>query len=229
MPTIVSIQAGQPTDYLHEGAADGQHRSWTTAFFKTPVSGAVHVSRMGVAGDRQADLQNHGGVDKAVLAYSADHYAYWPQHLGLPEMPLGGFGENLSIAGLDESGVCIGDQWQAGEVTFEVTQPRQPCWKMSRRWRIPDLAAQVVANGKCGWYLRVLAEGQIAAGREFELVSRPHPAWTVFRASRVMHHEKRDRAAASELAELPQLSAAWKESLLRRVGQGLSGRRPTMG
>jgi MOSC domain-containing protein YiiM len=228
MPTIVSIQVGQPTDYLHDAFADGKQRSWTTAFFKTPVSGSVHVGRLGVSGDRQADLQNHGGVDKAVLAYSADHYGYWRPHLGRPEMPLGGFGENLSITGLDERDVCIGDQWQAGEVTFEVTQPRQPCWKMSRRWRIADLAAQVVANGKCGWYLRVLTEGQVAAGYDLQLISRPHPAWTVFRASCLMHHDKRDLAAAAELAELPQLSAAWKESLLRRVGQGRGGRRPTL-
>ncbi len=219
MPLIVSIQVGQPTEYLHQGAADGQGRTWTTAFFKTPVAGSVHVGRLGAAGDRQADLLNHGGVDKAVLAYSADHYGYWRQHLGLAEIPLGGFGENLSLAGLEESGVCIGDQWRAGDVLFEVTQPRQPCWKMSRRWRTADLAAQVIRNGRSGWYLRVLAEGEIAAGMDFTLITRPHPAWTVARANRLMRHEKHDLAAAAKLAALPELSAAWQQSLTARISK----------
>jgi MOSC domain-containing protein YiiM len=219
MPVITSIQIGQPTDYRDEQAADGQGRSWTTAFFKTPVSGGVHVGRFGVAGDGQADLENHGGVDKAVLAYSADHYDYWRPHLGLPALSLGGFGENLSIAGLDEGTVCIGDQWQVGPVLFEVTQPRQPCWKMSRRWQIPDLAAQVIRNGKSGWYLRVLTDGHIAAGNELTLIHRPHAVWTIARAARLMHHEKHDLAAAAELASLPELSVAWKESMHHRLAK----------
>src|SRR5574339_239353 len=109
MPTIVSLQVGQPMEYRHEGHIDGKPQTWTTAFFKQPVAGPVFVGRLGVAGDRQADTVNHGGADKAVLAYSADRYNYWRTHLNLPEMPYGGFGENLTIAGLDETSVCIGD------------------------------------------------------------------------------------------------------------------------
>src|SRR4051812_26616061 len=138
MPTIVSIQIGQATRYAYEGARDGKSRTWTTAFFKTPVAGA-NVGELGLAGDQQADRENHGGIDKAVLAYSADHYPGWRTHLNLPDMPYGGFGENLTVAGLDESGVCIGDRWQARDVVFQVSQPRQPCWKMGRRWLVVDL------------------------------------------------------------------------------------------
>ena len=223
MPAIVSIQIGQPTEYRHEGQTDGKPQTWTTAFWKLPVAGPVFVGGLGVAGDRQADLVNHGGSDKAVLAYSAEHYGHWRTHLNLPDMPHGGFGENLTIAGLDEGEVCIGDTWRAGPVTLQVTQPRQPCWKMSRRWQIADLAKQVIANGKSGWYLRVLSEGEIAAGAAMELVSRPHPAWTVARASELMHHRKDDLARAEELAALPGLSAAWRESLHARLGK----RRPS--
>src|SRR6478672_2861545 len=156
MPTIVSIQVGCPVTYAQEHPADGKSRSWTTAFFKTPVSGSVSFRESGVAGDEQADRENHGGIDKAVLAYSADHYAFWRPHLSLPDMPHGGFGENLTIAGLDETTVCIGDRWRAGDVVVEVSQPRQPCWKMGRRWQIVDLPKQVIQNGKSGWYLRVV-------------------------------------------------------------------------
>ena len=213
MFTIVSIQIGQPTDYLHEGHADGIQRTWTTAFFKQPIAGTVWASRTNLAGDRQADLVNHGGIDKAVLAYSADHYPFWRAHLNLPEMPHGGFGENLTIAGLDETGVCIGDTWQAGLVVFQVSQPRQPCWKMSRRWQVADLAKQVIENGKSGWYLRVLAEGELAAGTPLELIERSHPDWTVSRASAIFYHRRDNPAAAAELAALPELSTAWRESL----------------
>ena len=213
MPQIVSIQIGQPTNYLDTRAADGREREWTTAFFKSPIAGRVFAGRTNLAGDAQADLEHHGGPDKAVLAYSADHYPYWREHLGIRDLPFGAFGENLSIAGLDETAACIGDRWQAGSVMFEVSQPRQPCWKMSRRWQIEDLARQVLANGKSGWYLRVLVEGDIESGMELELVSRPHPEWTVARASRVMHHEKGDLAAAAELRALPELAASWKTVL----------------
>jgi MOSC domain-containing protein YiiM len=219
MSKIVSIQIGEPTTYVHHGAVDGKDCTWTTAFFKTPVEGSVWVGRTNIAGDRQADLEFHGGSDKAVLAYSADHYAYWCERLGNPDLPYGGFGENLTIAGLDESQVCIGDTWQAGPVIFQITQPRQPCWKLSRRWGIDDLARQVIQNGKSGWYLRVLAEREIAAGCEMTLIERPHPTWTVHRASDLMHHRKSDLAAAAELASLPELSAAWRETLQERIAK----------
>jgi MOSC domain-containing protein YiiM len=213
VPTIVSIQVGQPTEYRHAGHADGKDRSWVTAFWKTPIAGPIWVSKTNLAGDRQADTINHGGTDKAVLAYSADHYAYWRKHLSLPAMPHGGFGENLTITGIDESSVCIGDTWQAGPVLLQVSQPRQPCWKMSRRWQITDLAKQVIANGKSGWYLRVLEEGELLSGTPIELIARPQPTWSVARASEIFHRRRDELVAAAELASLPELSAAWRESL----------------
>jgi MOSC domain-containing protein YiiM len=223
MPVVVSLQVARPATYVHHGPNDGNESAWTTAFFKTPVAGPVRVGQLGLAGDEQADQENHGGPDKAVLAYSADHYAYWRQHLLLPDMPHGGFGENLTIAGIDETTVCIGDTWQAGEVVFQVTQPRQPCWKMSRRWQIADLARQVIANGKSGWYLRVLADGELSPGTPLELVAQPHPNWSVARASELFHHRKDDLAAAAELAALPELSAAWKASLVSRIAKRRTG------
>jgi MOSC domain-containing protein YiiM len=216
-PTILSIQVARPATYVYADAADGKPREWTTAFFKQPVAGPVRANHLGLACDEQADRENHGGIDKAVLAYSADHYAYWRQHLGKPDLPYGAFGENLTITGIDEQTVCIGDVWQASDVRLHVSQPRQPCWKMSRRWQLADLARQVIANGKSGWYLRVLTEGELSVGLPLELVARPHPAWTVARASELMHHRKDDLAAAAELAVLPELSASWKETLAARL------------
>lgn len=219
MPVVVSIQATRPATYVHGGYADGKPAEWTTAFFKIQIDGPVPVGPLGLAGDEQADKVNHGGTDKAVLAYSADHYAYWRARLHQPEMPHGGFGENLTIAGCDESTVCIGDTWRAGDVVFQVSQPRQPCWKMSRRWQVADLAKQVIANGKSGWYLRVLEPGEVSAGTAIELIARPHPAWPVARAGQVMYHGKDDLTAMQALASLPELSVAWKETLLPRIAR----------
>jgi MOSC domain-containing protein YiiM len=219
MPTIVSIQIGRAAKYVDQRAADGKSRLWSTAFFKTAVAGSVQAGQLGLSGDQQADRENHGGLDKAVLAYSADHYPSWRTHLNLPDMPYGGFGENLTIAGLDEETVSIGDRYQAGGVLFEVSQPRQPCWKMGRRWQIVDLPKQVIQNGRGGWYLRVLSEGELAAGMAIDLVARPHPTWTVARANRLLYHEHHDLAALEALANVPELSRAWREELLERVAQ----------
>jgi MOSC domain-containing protein YiiM len=216
-PTLVSIQVGVPTSYGDAAATNPMDQPWTTSFFKQPVHGPVAVLATSLVGDGQADLENHGGADKAILAYSADHYPFWKQELGLNEMPWGEFGENLSITGLDESSVCIGDTWRLGATLLQVTQPRQPCWKLARRWRIKDLAARVVENGKCGWYLRVLEQGTIEAGQTLQLVERPRPEWTVARAHVLMHHQKRDWEQSLELAALPELSQAWRSSLQGRA------------
>lgn len=215
-PTLVSIQVGQPTTYGRDDAADPHDRTWTSAFFKSPISGQVFVSRTNIAGDAQADRENHGGSDKAVLAYAASHYDRWRAER--PNVPWchGGFGENLTIAGLTENNVCIGDVWSLGEAVFQVSQPRQPCWKLARRWRITELTASVINNGRTGWYLRVVREGLIDTGQALTLTQRPHPAWTVARANDVMHHRKEDAALAQELADLPELSAAWKATLRKR-------------
>jgi MOSC domain-containing protein YiiM len=216
-PTLLSIQVGQPTEYGRPDAADPHDRLWTTAFYKTPIRGPVFVTQTNITGDRQADVEHHGGVDKAVLAYAASHYELWRRELARDNLPCGGFGENLTIDGLTEESVCIGDVWSLGEAVFQVSQPRQPCWKLARRWRTKELAAVVIANGRTGWYLRVLQEGLIDAGQELTLVGRPHPAWTVARANDVMHHRKSDVALAAELASLPELSQSWRKELQSRA------------
>jgi MOSC domain-containing protein YiiM len=212
MPQLLSIQVSLPRVF------DSPERPWRTGFFKEPVPGPVTVTRTHILGDGQADLVNHGGPDKAVLAYPAEHYPGWRADLNLPDMPHGGFGENLTIEGLREPDVCIGDVWQAGEVVFEVSQPRQPCWKLARRWSMKDLPARVVATGRTGWYLRVRKEGSLAVGAEFTLQSRPNPEWSVARATVVMYHRRDDRELSRELAHVPELSMSWREALLQRAG-----------
>lgn len=216
-PVLLSIQVGRPAEHGNDGATDPMDRPWTSGFFKTPVAGPVFLGRTNLDGDGQADLVNHGGPDKAVCAYSADHYSAWMAEWGLPELPSGAFGENFTLGDLTEADVCIGDVWRVGEAVVQVSQPRQPCWKLARRWRVKDLPGQVVATGRTGWYFRVRKEGLVAPGVFLHLVERPFPSWTVARANRVMHHDKGDRIAAADLAAVPPLAASWRDALLKRL------------
>lgn len=216
-PSLVAICVGTPTDYGTEGAEKPFDRPWRTSFFKYPVDGTRRVSWTNVDGDGQADTNAHGGPEKAVLAYSADHYQDW--NMELPEVGFGpgAFAENLSISGLSEASVCLGDTWQIGDVILQVNQPRIPCWKISWRWRVSDLTLRVQQSRRTGWYHRVLQEGDIEAGMEAALLERPHPDWTIARCNEVMHVYKQDRDLAAELASLPELAESWRERMQKRA------------
>ncbi len=201
---LASVQVGKP-------ARVGVLR---TAFGKLPVAGEVRVGRESLEGDGQADRRYHGGPDMAVLAYSADHYPAWREELAWPSLPLGGFGENLSVEGAGEETACIGDVWRVGTAKMQVSSPRKPCRKISDFWGRPELLALVQRSGRSGWYLRVVEEGALAAGAEIALAERPHPEWTVLRAWQVGIARARDRDAALELAQVAALSDRWKAWLL---------------
>jgi MOSC domain-containing protein YiiM len=210
---VVSIQVGMPKQLGDPTSTSPMTASWTTAFYKSPISGPVQVQQLGLEGDGQADLTNHGGVDKAVLGYAAVHYIYWKEHLGKDVLDGGAFGENLTIHGQTEASVCIGDRWQLGNCVLEVSQPRQPCWKLGRRWQEKMLPKWVVQTGFSGWYYRVVAEGTIHTNIEMHLVSRPNPQWSVARANDILYGREIDATAMTELMLLDTLSASWKESL----------------
>jgi MOSC domain-containing protein YiiM len=201
-------------------AVDPFDKPWTSGIFKSPVTGPIQLGKLGLAGDGQADLENHGGEDKAVLSYSADHYPDWLPTLGPESATFGAFGENLTIAGLTEDDVCIGDVWQVGDtVQLQVSQPRQPCWKLARKWRIKDLVEQVQHNGRTGWYWRVIVTGAVEAGQQLRLLNRTRPEWNVSAANQVMHHHKHDRAAALVLADLPELAGSWRRHFASRAAK----------
>lgn len=213
----MSIQVGMPQTLGDPSAHDPELGPWRTGFFKLPVPGPVQATRLGLQGDGQADLINHGGPDKAILAYAADHYPRWRERLDLPEMSGGAFGENLTIAGLDETQVCIGDTWRIGSAVLQASQPRQPCWKLARRWGLPQLPKLVVQTGRSGWYFRVLEEGTVTAGDDVTLRERRHPAWTIARCSQALYVKSFPLGAAEELSTLPELSDAWREDLIGRL------------
>jgi len=209
---IISIQTGLPREI-------GNVEPWTTGFLKQPMTEPLWLGSTNLEGDGQADLVHHGGTHKAVCVYSAEHYPYWRETLKLAELPWGSFGENFTVGQLTEKDFCIGDVWQIGAARVQVSQPRQPCWKLARRWNIKDLALQVQETGYTGWYFRVLVEGSVQRGMTMSLTERPCPEWTVAAANHLMHHDKKNLDAAASLAALSLLSPSWKETLGKRVAR----------
>ena len=213
MSAIVrSIQVGKIQEYT-----DQSGKTWQSAIRKVTVNGTVEVRSSGLVGDQQADLVHHGGVDKAVHGYCGDHFAAWQQEF--PEWPVeaGCFGENLTIEGQAECDVCIGDVFQIGSCRLQVSQPREPCWKLARSNNVDKLAVRVQQLGRTGWYFRVLQPGEIQAGDAIELVDRPDHGMTIERANAILFAKPRNPADDLALAKCPQLSDAWRESLEKRA------------
>ncbi len=211
--TLLSIQVGLPRKM--ESA-----KPWTSGFLKESVAGPVWLGAANLAGDGQADQEHHGGPHKAVCVYSNQHYPYWRQQLGIPNLTGGDFGENFTIDGLSECDVCIGDIWSVGEAVVQISQPRQPCWKLARRWDVKDLALQVQQTGYTGWYFRVLTAGLVHSGLSLELQQRYWPQWTVAAANHVMHHDQHNLIRAEELACVTALSPSWQTTLGKRRQTG---------
>lgn len=214
---LLSIQVGMPREHGVDGAPDPMDQRWYSGFYKAPVAGPVRVGRINLAGDGQADLKAHGGPDRPILAYCAQHYDRWREELGVADAPFGSFGENFTISGPDETDVCIGDRYAVGPARLEVSQPRQPCWKLARRWRNSELPALVTRHNRGGWYLRELEEGTVEAGMTVERLDRPFPQWTIVRANHLLHHGKDDPQACRDLASCPALSTDWRRYMMKRA------------
>jgi MOSC domain-containing protein YiiM len=210
---VLALHTAPARDIVSGGSGEWWDKDWRTGFHKRSQEGPQWLGYQGFRGDEVADTRYHGGVDKAVCVYATEHYPYWEQVPGMEEVAMGAFGENLSTEGLTEEAACIGDIYAVGEALVQVSQPRQPCWKLARRWRVKDLAAQVERNGMTGFYFRVLRHGHVQAGDRLELQARSWPEWTIVRCNRIMHHTEGGADAARELSQCPELSGSWKDGL----------------
>jgi len=204
--TVLSVNVGT------KQTVDRGGRSVETAIFKLPQQGPVALGRLGLVGDQQADLRYHGGPDKAVNAYSVEHFAGWSDRLERPLGP-GAFGENLTTEHWREEDVCIGDVYQIGTAVVQVTQPRQPCYKLALKWNEPQLVRWVVQSGQTGFYLRCVEPGVVEAKVPIERIERPDLAVTIAEANRTMHFARHDARAVERLRAAPGLSQAWLDEL----------------
>lgn len=195
-------------------------QQWETSMFKRSTDQQIWLSETGLAGDEG----NEVAPDKALLAYSIRHYAYWEQTLNVEKIEMGNMGENLSVLEMDEFTVCVGDIYQFGDAVIQVSQPRQPCWKLARRFRQLDLAIQMQNSGRTGWYFRVLEEGDIISRIDLELIERPCPQWSIAACNEVMHIYQDDLRLADDLASCELLSKSWQRILSGR----LRGKKPAV-
>ncbi|MEW4455436.1 MOSC domain-containing protein [Bremerella sp. JC817] len=224
---VVQLAVGMPKRYGDPESSDPMHRVWTTGFFKQPVEGEVQLNQLGFEGDGVADLVNHGGVDKAVLCYCAEHYPVWRNEFQqidslassfpVKEFGNGAFGENLTVSGLNEETVCLGDVYEIGTAEVQVSQPRQPCWKLGRRWQLKQLTALAVTTGRMGWYIRVLEEGAVAKGQAMQLIERPLPDWPITRVNELFYRDRHNVEDARTMADCPLLAEVWREDFRSRV------------
>lgn len=216
-PYINQLFIGKPKTMGDPNAKKLMDKEWTSGIFKEPVDTALWLGKENLEGDGQADLKNHGGPEKAVLAYAATHYEKWQNELGNDQIQAGAMGENFSVMGLDEANVCIGDIYEVGEALVQVSQPRQPCWKPARRYKILDFALRIQKSGRTGWYFRVVKEGMVKQHDTMKLIERPYPEWTIARCNEVMHEKKDDLEATAQLVDCKYLAPNWKETLTKRL------------
>ena len=208
---LIEIRTGKPAS-LGDGTL-------VSAINKTPRSGPVALRRLGLDGDEQADRRFHGGPDKAVLHYAADNYDAWrAEQPAQPELfAPGAFGENFVSRELNETNVCLGDVFRIGAAEVEVSQPRQPCFKLNHRFHQGDMARRVQTTGRTGWYYRVLTEGDVAAGDVITLIERPFPDWTLRRVQQHLYVKTQDATAIETLAKLPALSESMRKLFATRL------------
>jgi MOSC domain-containing protein YiiM len=170
---VISVNVGLPKDVESRG------RIVRTSIWKEPVSGPVRVGALNLEGDQQSDLTVHGGPNKAVYVYPREHYEFWRRELERPDLAWGSFGENLTIEGLLEDVVRIGDRLRIGSAEFEVTQPRMPCYKLGMRFGDDRMVRRFASSGRSGFYLAVIKEGTIAAGDGIEFDPRAEDDQTI--------------------------------------------------
>ncbi|WP_322906249.1 MOSC domain-containing protein [Paenibacillus campi] len=209
---LLSLNTALPIDVEWNG------KSVYTGFIKTPTAESLSISADGIEHDGQGDLKNHGGPDKAACVYSADHYPWWSEQMNRPFEP-GAFGENFTVQGLLERDVCIGDTYQIGTATVQVSQPRQPCFKLSAHLERSEMVIRVRDTGYSGFYFRVLTAGTITAGDTFQWLHREGNGITIAECNRILYEEKGETATLHQLLNEPALAKSLRTHLKKRLGK----------
>ena len=193
-----------------------------SAIAKVPTAATLKLVETGFVEDSQADLQVHGGAEKAVHHYSADHMAYWseiyPDNAGF--FKSGCFGENISTHGLDERNLCLGDILMLGSATVQICQGRQPCWKLNAHTGIETMAAQFQRTARTGWYYRVLDPGKVKAGDRVRLIERTCPEWSVERVTKARFDPRLSVEDARVLAASDVISHSWRKAFHNKTSIG---------
>jgi len=203
---LLSVNVGMPKDVSWRG------KTVFTGIWKHPVDGPVMVRRLNIDGDGQGDRHGHGGEQRAVLVYQIQSYRHWQRYLGRDDFGYGQFGENLTVDGLPDDEVCIGDRYRIGEAEFEVTQPRVTCYRVGLRLGEPRLPALLVSHRRPGFYLRVIREGRVRAGDRIAKTAAGPGALSVAAADALLYLPGKDPAGLRRALQIPALSPGWQRS-----------------
>ena len=207
---LLSLNIGLPKEVIYGG------KVIHTGINKKQVKEPVYLSFVKFNGDGQADLVHHGGVDKAVCVYTGDHYPYWEKELN-QDLVYGAFGENITVSGMSEEDVCIGDTFELGQAIVQVTQPRQPCFKLAKKYNIPKLPLYFQETGYTGFYFRVLKEGWVSSVDTLKRLQSDPKGVSVAFANRIMHKEKQNIEGVKRILEVNALSNSWRKSFEKRI------------
>lgn len=210
MPHLEAIKIGKVQTYHTT-------KSWESGIAKNPV-GLAQVTSKGIFGDFQADLKNHGGLHKAILCVSLESLTTISSQTGISIDPKATavLGENLVVNGLDETNVCIGDQYRIGEVVMEVSQPREPCWKLSHHSGFQKMTYFIVSTGLSGWYLRVIQEGELCSGEPVQQIQNPYPDLNILALNQAVQRPKENAAIIQKACECPLIGPAFLETLRKK-------------
>lgn len=212
MAKVISLNVGLPRTVYFRGQAV------TTGIFKEPIKGRIKLRRLNLDGDKQADLTVHGGPDKAVYAYPAEHYDYWKKRLPNMKLSWGMFGENFTTEGLLEDQVNIGDVFRIGSSEVVATQPRMPCYKLGVKFGRMDIVKQFMESKLPGIYFRVLKEGEVGPGDAIELISRDANNVTVKDLVQLVTSEG-DMATIRRAVHIKALPEAWRQEFVDYLGK----------
>jgi len=201
---LLSIQVGRPQLVMRND------EPVSTAIFKQPVSGRVMLRTLNLDGDRQADLTVHGGPDKAVYAYPAEHYEFWRAEFPEMDLQFGMFGENFTVQGFSENTLNIGDEFRIGSAIVRVTQPRMPCYKLGIRFGRSDILKRFLASERTGFYLAVVQEGEVGAGDEFETLKRNEPSITINEVTRLYSRDRGKVELLRRAVAVAALPDSWR-------------------
>lgn len=201
---VVSINVGTPREVLYRG------RTVRTGIFKEPVQGNVHLRKLNLDGDQQADLSVHGGLTKAVYVYPAEHYEYWRGKLDGPQLPWGAFGENFTVEGIREETTRIGDRFRIGTAEVVVTEPRLPCYKLAVKFGREDIIKLFLRSRRTGFYFAVEQEGEVGAGNSIESLGGDENAITILELVDIYLQKKKDKQAMERVLQIKALPQNWR-------------------
>ena len=210
---LISLNVGIPRQVTYKSELV------TTGIFKEPIHHRTILWKLNLDGDKQADLTVHGGLDKAVYSYPAEHYGYWQKELPGMYLSWGMFGENFTTEGVFEDNVNIGDQFQIGSAIVIATQPRMPCYKLGVKFGRMDIVKRFLASGLTGIYFKVLQEGEVGAGDVIKLIRRDDNNVTVKDVVRIYTVDKDDVQTMERAIKVKDLPVGWRSHFIEQLDQ----------